>query len=132
LIACKLIEEIFAVSGPLLSGIVVLVAIVLALLGVGLYNIQSGIKALPRAETLGQSGLWHKQPNILLGINNIVFALLVALASLLGLWPEQQLVIFVGLGILVLLSLFLVVRTIRSASEAASRLRQMAKEKKSL
>ncbi|MBO0778879.1 MAG: hypothetical protein J2P37_08640 [Ktedonobacteraceae bacterium] len=116
-------------SGPLLAGGVVLVAIVLALVGVGIYNIRSGIKALPRAEELGQEPVWHKQPNILLGFTNIIFALLVGLAALLGAFPDLRLLWFILLGLLLLLSIFLVARTIRAASAAARKLRQKAKNK---
>lgn len=116
-------------NGLLLSGIVVLALILLALLGFGFINIRTGLKALPRAEELGQEAVWHKQPNILLGINNFIFALLIGTGVLLSQLPDQRFLLLVLLGILLLLSVFLVIRTMQTASAAANRLRQRLSKK---
>jgi amino acid transporter len=113
-------------SGLQLAGITIVVIVILALIGVGIYNIRRGLQILPEAEKLGQEPIWHKQPNILLGISNIAFAILIGLVTLLSTNPDPMTRnIIIALIVLVFLfSAFLVIRTALSALQAVKNLRE--------
>lgn len=125
-LVCYDVEEgILFMSGLQIAGITILLLIILALIAVGAYNIGKGLRALPQAEALGQEPVWHKQPNILLGINNIAFAVLVCLVALLSVVAAPgRVVLLILIVITFLLSIFLVIRTANSAFNAAKKLRE--------
>ena len=107
-----------------LAGALIIAIIVFALIGAGAYSIRKGINALPRAETLGQEPVWHKQPNILLGINNIVFALLLGLVASSSMVASARLFLFILIVLVFLVSVFLVIRTANVTMQAARNLRE--------
>src|SRR5260370_11134964 len=113
------------INGLLLAGILLLAIIILALISVGIYNIRTGLENLSNAEALGLEPLWHKQPGILFGINNIAFAILVCLVSLLSTVQNSttRLVILGLSGVMLITSVFLVARTISMALRASKNLR---------
>src|SRR5260370_37854526 len=80
-------EKRVIMSGLQLAGITIVVIVILALVGIGIYNIRRGLQILPEAGRLGQEPIWHSQPNILLGTSNIAFAILIGLVALLGTDP---------------------------------------------
>lgn len=107
-----------------LAGTLIIAIIAFALIGAGAYSIRKGINTLPRAETLGQEPVWHKQPNILLGINNIVFALLVGLVASSSVIASARLFLFILIALVFLVSVFLVIRTANVTMQAARNLRE--------
>lgn len=113
-------------SGLQLAGITIVVIVMLALIGIGIYNIRRGLQILPEAERLGQEPIWHKQPNVLLGISNIAFAILIGLVSLLGANPNAitRNIILTLMVLVFLFSAFLVIRTALSALQAVKNLRE--------
>jgi len=113
-------------SGLQLAGITIVVIVILALIGVGVYNIRRGLQILPEAERLGQEPIWHRQPNILLGISNIAFAILIGLVTLLGTNPGAiaRNIIFTLIVLVFLFSAYLVIRTALSALQAVKNLRE--------
>lgn len=119
-------------SGLQLAGITIVVIVILALVGVGIYNIRRGLQILPEAERLGQQPLWHRQPNILLGTSNIAFAILIGLVALLGTNPNATArnIIFTLMVLMFLFSAFLVIRTAFSALQAVKNLREKQTNKK--
>jgi amino acid transporter len=121
-------------SGLQLAGMTIVVIVVLALVGIGVYNVRRGLQVLPTAETLGQEPVWHKQPNILLGISNIAFAALIALVALLSANTNStgRAVILTLIVIVFLFSIFLVIRTAISALGAVKKLREKQTDKKRL
>ena len=113
-------------SGLQLAGITIIVIVMLALVGIGIYNIRRGLQILPQAERLGQEPIWHRQPNILLGISNIAFAILIGLVALLGTNPDPLVrnIIITLMVLVFLFSAFLVIRTALSALQAVKNLRE--------
>ena len=113
-------------SGLQLAGATIVVIVMLALIGIGIYNIRRGLQILPEAERLGQEPIWHKQPNILLGISNIAFAILIGLVALLGTNPNAitRNIILTLMVLVFLFSAFLVIRTALSALQAVKNLRE--------
>ena len=107
-----------------LAGALIIAMIVFALIGAGAYSIRKGINTLPRAETLGQEPVWHKQPDILLGINNIIFALLVGLVASSSVIASARLFLFILIVLVFLVSVFLVIRTANVTMQAARNLRE--------
>jgi hypothetical protein len=118
-------------NGLQLIGTFLIIIVMLALIGLGTYHIRKGVKTLPHAETLGQEPTWHKQPNILLGISNIIFALLVCLVAFLSIFPSARLLLFILIGLTFLASLFLVMRTASVTMQAARNLRERQTGKRS-
>jgi quinol-cytochrome oxidoreductase complex cytochrome b subunit len=121
-------------SGLQLAGITIVVIVILALIGVGIYNIRRGLQILPEAERLGQESIWHRQPNILLGISNIAFAILIGLVALLGTNPGSvaRNIIFTLMVLVFLFSAFLVIRTALSALRTVKNLREKQQTNKRL
>lgn len=120
-------------DGLTLAGIIFLALLAPALVAVGIYNIRGGLRVLPNAEASGQEPVWHKQTNILFGINNMVFAVLLLLLLILSLVPASlKPVVGVLIFITVALSIFLVVRSMFFALRASRKLAQQLREKKKL
>ena len=105
-----------ALAGIIFAGVCVAVLVV-----VGIMNIRSGRKALARARAAGKSVAWHQQVLILFGLNNIVFAVLLALVVLLTVVVSRstKLVIIALLALLFLISIVLVVRCIMSVMQTS-------------
>lgn len=104
----------------MLLGIIVLVAIILVLLGVGIYNIRTGSKTQPGGLVVA----WHRKPAILFGISNIIFALLMLLVSLLIFLPALRIVFLILIALAFLASILLVIRTIMASVELTRRLKE--------
>lgn len=121
-------------TGLQLAGITIVVIVMLALIGIGIYNIRRGLQILPEAETLGQEQIWHRQPNILLGISNIAFGILIGLVALLGTSTSatDRIIILILMALVFLLSIFLVIRTGLSALKAVRNLREKQQTNKRL
>jgi hypothetical protein len=117
-------------SGLELTGITIVFVVILALIGVGIYNIYRGLQLLPQAERLGQEPVWHRQPNVLLGISNIAFAILIGLATLLGTGAANRNIMLILIALVFLTSIFLVVRTALSAMQAIKNLREKQQDHK--
>jgi hypothetical protein len=111
-------------SGLQLTGITIVFVVMLALISVGVYNIHRGLALLPEAERLGQDPVWHRQPNVLLGISNIAFAILIGLAALFGTGAADRNVMLVLIVLVFLFSVFLVIRTALSALKAIKNLHE--------
>src|SRR5689334_19167334 len=112
--------------GLQLAGITIVVIVILALVGVGVYNIRRGLQILPEDERLGQEPIWHRQPTILVGISSIEFAILIGLVALLGTNPNSiaRNIIFTLIVLVFLFSAFLVIRTALSALRAVKKLHE--------
>jgi hypothetical membrane protein len=111
-------------SGLQLAGITIVLVVMLALIGVGVYNMRRGLQLLPEAERLGQEPVWHRQPNVLLGLSNIAFAVLIGLVALLGIGSADRYIVLVLMVLVFLLSAFLVIRTALSTLKAVKNLRE--------
>jgi flagellar basal body-associated protein FliL len=125
-------KEGVIMSGLQLAGITIVIIVILALVGVGIYNIRRGLQILPKAERLGQEPIWHKQPNILLGTSNIAFAVLIGLVALLSTNPDviARNIIIILMVLMFLFSVFLVIRTALSALQAVKNLREKQTDKR--
>jgi amino acid transporter len=126
------LEKRVIMTGLQLAGITIVVIVMLALIGIGIYNIRRGLQILPEAATLGQEPLWHRQPNILLGISNIAFAILIGLVALLGTTTNStgRTIIFILMVLVFLFSAFLVIRTALSALRAVKNLQNKQTSKR--
>jgi hypothetical protein len=103
-----------------LSGTIFALIIILVLVAVGLLNIRKGSLALAqqrRSATDGQRKAWHQQVVLLFGINNIVFATLVAavIPLLLTKIHTVQYSAIIVIVLLLIVSLVLIIRCITVA-----------------
>lgn len=114
----------------LLIGAMVIAVLVLG--GIGISQIRKGIIALRAAEAQEQEHIWHKQPNILLGINNFIFAILVCLVVLVSTETSASArdITLVGIGVIFLLSIVLVTRTALSALNTTKNLHNQQTNKR--
>jgi hypothetical protein len=112
-------------SGLIVAGFMLLIIAILVLLAIGIFSIRSGLKALPGAASLGLEPVWHKQPKVLLGINNIAFAVLLSLVGLLSTAPNPTIktTLFVMIILTLIISIFLVISSILVSLQAARNLR---------
>jgi uncharacterized membrane protein len=120
-------------SGPGLILFLSAVAIVvIVLVGFGVAQIRKGVKAYTNADTTGQQPVWHRQPSILLGINNFVFAILICLVVLISLETNAsaRIITLIVVVLIFLGSLFLVMRTVLAALSAAQRAAQALRDNK--
>lgn len=104
---------------------VFLIGFMAILILVGSFSVRTGVRALPNARDLGQESVWHKQPNILFGLNNFTFALLLGMVLLFLLITDESMKgIVAGIGMcLLILSIFLVIRSILYSLRAAKALK---------
>ncbi len=109
-----------------LAGMLLLVIIAIGLALVGVVNIRGGLRSLSGSATSGQYTGWHKQPGILFGLNNIVFAVLLVWGAGLFLFANSvvKYALLVLIVLTLLFSILLVTRTITSASQAARDFRE--------
>lgn len=103
-----------------LSGTIFALIIILVLVAVGLLNIRKGRLALAQqrqSATDGQRKAWHQQVVLLFGINNIVFAALVAavIPLLLTKTHAVQYGAIIVIVLLLIVSLVLMIRCITVA-----------------
>lgn len=83
----------------------------------GISNIRSGLRGGSQEHVMNVSTAWHKQPKVLFGINNIVFALILVFVLLLTLLANQK-AVYIVIGLIVftlVVSIVLVVLTIKAA-----------------
>ncbi|GCE26636.1 hypothetical protein KDA_21200 [Dictyobacter alpinus] len=108
-------------SVPVLAGIIFAAICAILLLAVGVINIRSGRKALDRLRSEGRTVVWHKQVLILFGLNNIVFAAMLILITLLVILasPGVRYIIIALIALLLLISVFLVIRCVTSALQTS-------------
>lgn len=106
-----------SINGGLLALIIFLGICACGLALFGISTIRSGLRGGSRQDVMNVSIAWHKQPKVLFGINNIVFALLLVCVLLLMILTSQTAVyIVVGLIVLTLIiSIVLVVLTMKAA-----------------
>lgn len=119
------------ISVPILAGIIFAAICAVLLIAVGVTNIRSGRKALARARSEGQGAVWHKQVSILFGLNNIVFAGLLIMITLLIMIanPGVKYAIIALIALLFLMSIVLVVRCVSSALQTSRNLVSTPREK---
>jgi hypothetical protein len=105
-----------SINGGLLALIIFLGICACGLALFGISNIRSGLRGDSREHIMNASTVWHKQPKVLFGINNIVFALILVFVLLLTLLANQKVVsIVIGLIMFTLVvSIVLVVLTMRA------------------
>jgi len=106
-----------SINGGLLALIIFLGICACGLALFGISNIRSGLHGGLQEHVMKVTAVWHKQPKVLFGINNIVFALILVLVLLLMMLANQTAVyIMVGLIVSTLvISIALVVLTMRAA-----------------
>ncbi len=107
-----------SINGGLLALILFLGICACGLALFGVFNIRLGLRAGGSQEHREKVMIaWYKQPKVLFGINNIIFALIFVLVLLLALLASQAArSIVVGLiGCALVVSIVLVVLTVRAA-----------------
>ena len=111
-------------SGLVVAGFMLLIMGILVLLAVGIFSIRSGLKGLPSAASLGLEPVWYKQPKVLFGINNIVFAILLGLIVLLSIAPDPiiKTTLLISISITLIISISLVISSILVSLRAAKKL----------
>lgn len=104
-----------------LAGIIFAAVCVAVLVVVGILSIRSGRKALTRVRAAGKSVAWHQQILILFGLNNIVFAALLALVVLLTVLIDRstKLVVIALLALLIVVSIVLVARCVMTIMQTS-------------
>ena len=119
------------ISVSVLAGIIFAAICAVLLIAVGVMNIRSGRKALERSRSEGQVVAWHKQVLILFGLNNIVFAGLLVLLTLLIMIanPGVKYTIIALIALLFLASIVLVARCVSSALQTSRNLVSTRREK---
>ncbi|GER87959.1 hypothetical protein KDW_21210 [Dictyobacter vulcani] len=112
------------ISVPVLAGIIFAAICAVLLIAVGVMNIRSGRKALERSRSEGQVVAWHKQVLMLFGLNNIVFACLLVLLTLLIMIanPGVKYAIIALIALLFLASIVLVASCVSSALQTSRNL----------
>jgi hypothetical protein len=113
-----------SISGGLLALIIFLGLCACGLALFGISNIRSGLRGGSRENVMNVTAVWHKQPKVLFGINNIVFSLILFLLLLLVLLASQTArYIVIGLIVFTLVvSIVLVVFTMKAAIGALQHL----------
>jgi hypothetical protein len=106
-----------SITGGLLALIIFLGICACGLALFGISNIRSGLRGGSPENVMKVSAAWHKQPKVLFGVNNIIFALMLVFVLLLTVLANQTAVyIVVGLIVFTLVvSIVLVVLTMRAA-----------------
>ncbi len=110
-----------SINGGLLALIIFLGIGSCVLLLLGFSNIHASLHEDSQEQVMQVTVPWHKQPKVLFGVNNVVFALLLFLLLLLVTLASQiaQLIV-AGLVVLALaFSITLVVLTIKAAMSAS-------------
>lgn len=113
-----------SISGGLLALIIFLGLCACGLALFGISNIRSGLRGGSRENVMNVTAVWHKQPRVLFGINNIVFSLILFFLLLLVLLASQTArYIVIGLIVFTLVvSIVLVVFTMKAAISALQHL----------
>ncbi len=112
---------------------VFLVCICCVLIIVGVLNIRSGARDRARTAASEHALVWHKQPLILFGTNNLLFALLLFWAACLIIVSSPT-VRYVLIGLIIgtlILSILLIIRMVTYASQASRRLREQRTTRRS-
>ena len=106
-----------SINGGLLALIIFLGICACGLVLFGISNIRSGLRGGSRENVMQVTTAWYKQPKVLFGINNIVFALILILVLLLALLASQTArYIVVGLIVFtIVISIVLVIFTMKAA-----------------
>ncbi len=105
------------INGSLLALIIFLGICACGLALFGISNIRSGLRGGSQEHVMKVTAVWYKQPKVLFGLNNIIFALILVFVLLLILLASQTACyIVVGLIVFTLvISIVLVVLTMRAA-----------------
>jgi len=119
-----------SIDGGLLALIIFLGICACGLALFGISNIRSGLRAGSQEHLMKVTAVWYKQPKVLFGINNIIFALILVLVLLLILLAGQTArYVVVGLIVLTLvISSVLVVLTMRAAMGALQHVSRQQKQ----
>ena len=119
-----------SIDGGLLALIIFLGICACGLALFGISNIRSGLRGGSQEHVMKVTAVWYKQPKVLLGINNIIFALILVLVLLLILLAGQTArYIVVGLIVFTLvISIVLVVLTMRAAIGALQHMSRQQKQ----
>jgi hypothetical protein len=103
----------------LLALIIFLILCICGLFFIGVYSIRRGLSSTGQIPAGSESipPRWHEQPKVLFGLNNITFALLLLGILFLSLFtsPTIHYVLFGFIGLLLIVSITLVVRTMRAS-----------------
>lgn len=80
----------------------------------GIDNIRAGLQSIAQASREAERVVWNRHPKVLFGYNNIVFSLLLLSILLVDLFPAPptRYIFFVLIGLLLIASIWLVVRAI--------------------
>jgi len=119
-----------SIDGGLLALIIFLGICACGLALFGISNIRSGLRGGSQEHLMKVTAVWYKQPKVLFGINNIIFALILVLVLLLILLAGQTArYVVVGLIVLTLvISSVLVVLTMRAAMGALQHVSRQQKQ----
>jgi|SRR5204863_2248443 hypothetical protein len=119
-----------SINGGLFTLIIFLGICACGLALFGISNIRSGLRGGSQEHVMKVTAAWHKQPKVLFGINNIVFALILVLVLLLILLASQTAqYIMVGLIVSTLIvSIVLVILTMRAAIGALQHVSRQQKQ----
>ncbi|SRR5260370_29657347 len=118
------------INGGLLALIIFLGICACGLALFGISNIRSGLRGGSQEHMMKVTAVWHKQPKVLFGINNIVFSLILVLVLLLILLTNQT-VVYIVVGLIVftlVISSVLVVLTMRAAMGALQHVSSQQKQ----
>ena len=119
-----------SINGSLLALIIFLGICACGLALFGISSIRSGLRGGSQEHVMKVTAVWHKQPKVLFGINNIVFALILVLVLLLILLTAQT-VVYIVVGLIVftlVVSIVLVVLTMRAAISAVQHMSGQQKQ----
>jgi|SRR2546421_7859409 len=119
-----------SINGGLLALIIFLGICACGLALFGNSNIRSGLRRGSQEHVMKVTAAWYKQPKVLFGINNIIFALILVLVLLLIVLASQTArYVVVGLIVFTLvISSVLVVLTMRAAISALQHVSRQQKQ----
>src|SRR6266550_1649188 len=121
-----------SINGGLLALIISLGICACGLALFGISNIRSGLRGGSQEHVIKVSAAWYKQPKVLFGVNNIIFALILVFVLLLTLLANQTArYIVVGLiAFTLIVSIMLVILTMRAAIGAVQHMSRQQRQEK--
>ena len=121
-----------SINGGLLALIIFLGICACGLALFGISNIRSGLRGGSQEHVITVSAAWYKQPKVLFGVNNIIFALILVFVLLLILLANQiARYIVVGLiAFTLIVSIMLVILTMKAAIGAVQHMSRQQRQEK--
>jgi hypothetical protein len=121
-----------SINGGLLALIIFLGICAYGLALFGISNIRSGLRGGSQEHVITVSAAWYKQPKVLFGVNNIIFALILVFVLLLILLANQiARYIVVGLiAFTLIVSIMLVILTMKAAIGAVQHMSRQQRQEK--